>query len=223
MTALVGPSGGGKSTLIDILVLLRRPAAGRVTIDGRDSRDYALDSLRRAVAYVPQAPQLFDVTAAEHIRYGRADASEAELREAAQRAGALAFLDAAPEGFALRLGEGGARLSGGQRQRLDLARALVRRAPILLLDEPTSNLDADSEHAVLDVLKRLRADKAATMIVIAHRLATVAMADQIVVLDGGRVAARGTHRELVAAGGWYAEAFARQSGAPALARAGAGA
>jgi ATP-binding cassette, subfamily B, bacterial MsbA len=223
MTALVGPSGGGKSTLIDILVLLRRPAAGRVLIDGSDSRDYALDGLRRAVAYVPQAPQLFDVTAAEHIRYGRADATEAELREAAQRAGALAFLDAAPEGFALRLGEGGARLSGGQRQRLDLARALVRRAPILLLDEPTSNLDADAEHAVLDVLKRLRAEKAATMIVIAHRLATVAMADQIVVLESGRVAARGTHRELVAAGGWYAEAFARQAGPPAAGTPAAGA
>lgn len=214
MTALVGPSGAGKSTLIDLIPRLRVPETGRVLIDGVPIEEFELSSLRAGIAYAPQTPQFFDESVAEHIRYGR-PATEADIREAARLAGALDFIAQLPQGYDTPVGEGGARLSGGQRQRLDLARALARRAPILILDEPTSQLDAEAEAAFRDALRRIRRETDITLVVIAHRLSTVAAADRIVVMQNGRVAAVGSHAELLARGGWYAEAFALSQAGPA--------
>jgi subfamily B ATP-binding cassette protein MsbA len=214
ITALVGPSGSGKSTFIDLLPRLRDPDTGAITIDGTRLDAFAVKSLRAGIAYVPQQPQLFDVPAAQHIRYGRPDASDDDVRVAARLAGAAEFVERLPRGYDTPIGEGGGRLSGGQRQRLDLARALVRRAPILILDEPTSQLDADSEEAFRQALRRIRAETEATIVVVAHRLSTVAEADRILVLEQGALTDSGTHHELVRRGGWYAKAFAKQSGEP---------
>jgi ABC-type multidrug transport system fused ATPase/permease subunit len=210
MSALVGPSGAGKSTFVDLLPRLRSPNAGQILFDGVPIKEFSIESLRAGIAFVPQQPQIFNISAAEHIRYGREDATDKEVREAARLAGALAFVESLPEGFDTLLGDGGFRLSVGQRQRLDIARALVRRATILILDEPTSALDAEAEAGFRDALRRLRAETYLTIIVIAHRLSTIADADQIVVLKKGRVDAVGSHEELLAAGGWYANAFRSQ-------------
>ena len=211
MTALVGPSGGGKSTLVDLLPRIRHATSGRVTIDGLDLDAFRLADLRRAIAFVSQSPTLFDGTIADHVRYTAPGASDEEVRAALGIAQALDFVDAMPKGLATRIGEAGALLSGGQRQRLDLARAIAQRAPILILDEPTSALDAESDRRFGLALDRLRAERSPTIVVVAHRLATIASADQIVVMDGGRVIERGTHDELVAAGGWYADAWSTQT------------
>ncbi len=210
ISALVGPSGAGKSTFVDLLPRLRDPVSGEILIDGVPLREFSVPSLRGGIAFVPQQPQIFNVSAAEHIRYGKEDATDAEVYEAARLSGALQYIEALPQGFATPLGDGGLRLSGGQRQRLDIARALVRRAPILILDEPTSALDADAEAAFRDALRKIRAETRLTIIVIAHRLSTIADADQIVVLQHGSVEAVGSHNELIAAGGWYARAFEQQ-------------
>lgn len=210
MTALVGPSGGGKSTLVDMLPRLRAPDSGQILIHGTPIEEFKLASLRAGIAYVPQEAQVFNVSAAEHIGYGKVGASHNEIREAARLAGADGFLNALPQGYDTLLGENGHRLSGGQRQRLDLARGLVGRAPILILDEPTSNLDADSETAFREAISRVRREMGVTIIIIGHRLSTVVDADQIVILDKGRVTESGTHGELVARGGWYARAWAQQ-------------
>lgn len=211
MTALVGPSGAGKSTLIDLLPRLREPTDGHITIGGVPLNDFTRSSLRAHIAYVPQAPQMFDVTMAEHIRYGRADASDEDVRHAARLAGAAQFIEALPDGYNTALGEAGGRLSGGQRQRLDLARAFVRRAPVVILDEPTSQLDADSEQAFREALERLRADGDSTIIVVAHRLSTIRDADQIVVMREGRVEAAGRHDEILETSPWYQNAWAQQN------------
>ena len=213
MTALVGPSGSGKSTLIDLLPKLRRPQTGEILLDDASISDFTVTSLRRGIAYVPQDPQIFGVTVAEHIRYGDPEASSAEVEKAARLAGAGEFIAALPQGYETPLGEDGVRLSGGQRQRLDLARALVRHASILILDEPTSNLDAEAEQAFRRALARIRAETDTTILVVGHRLSTVAGADQIVVLNQGRVEAIGSHQELRAAGGWYARALESQQSA----------
>ncbi len=210
MTALVGPSGAGKSTLVDLLPRLRDPTEGEITIDGTALREFSVETLRAGISYVSQLPVIFNVSVAQHIRYGKRDASDAEVREAAALAGASEFIENLPSGYDTMLGEDGARLSGGQRQRLDLARALVRRAPILILDEPTSNLDAEAEERFRDALDRIRRETAVTIIVVAHRLSTVAGADQIVTLENGRVTETGAHAELIALGGWYAKAYAQQ-------------
>jgi ABC-type multidrug transport system fused ATPase/permease subunit len=212
LTALVGPSGAGKSTLFDMLPRLRHPTGGRILLDGTDIEAFDLASLRTGIAYAPQAPQVFNVSLLEHIRYGKPDASREEVERAARIANAADFIGAMPQGYETLAGDGGSNLSGGQRQRLDLARALVRRAPILLLDEPTSNLDADSEALFRDALERIRTETETTVLVIAHRLSTVTMADKIVVMQSGRIVAQGTHAELVRVGGWYADAFAKQGG-----------
>lgn len=218
VTALVGPSGAGKSTLIDLIPRLRRPDRGQILLDGVVIDQFSLASLRTGIAYAPQSPQIFNVTITEHIRYGKAEATMDEVRRAAELANASAFIKALPDGFDTLVGESGTRLSGGQRQRLDLARALVRQSPILLLDEPTSNLDADSEALFRDALMQIRRETAITTIVIAHRLSTVTMADRIVVLEAGHVTADGSHDDLVAAGSWYASAFRKQGGLPAAAQ-----
>lgn len=212
MTALVGPSGAGKSTLVDILPRLRDPQGGKVMFDGVPQDRLEIGSLRRAIAFAPQNPQMFNVSAAEHIRYGRPDAGPDDIRAAARLAQADGFIEALPDGYDTLVGEGGERLSGGQRQRLDLARALVRRSPILVLDEPTANLDAEAERLFRDAIDRIRRETDLTVIIIGHRLSTVMAADQIAVMENGRVTETGTHDALMASGGWYARAFARQYG-----------
>ena len=201
--ALVGPSGAGKSTVFTLLLRFHDPDDGRVALDGIDVRALDPGRLRDAIALVPQAPTIFAASASDNIRYGRLEASDAEIRAAAESAEADGFLDALPEGFASELGERGARLSGGQQQRVAIARALLKDAPVLLLDEATSALDAQSERAVQHALEKLMAGR--TTLVIAHRLATILKADRIVVMDGGRIVAEGSHEALMAQGGLYAE------------------
>jgi len=210
ITALVGPSGAGKSTLIDLLPRLRTPDEGEVLLDGVPLGDFELGSLRRGIAYAPQSPQIFNVTVAEHISYGGRGTSRVDIETAARLANAEEFIRALPHGFDTMLGEGGGTLSGGQRQRLDLARALAGRAPLLILDEPTSNLDAEAEDLFRVALGRIRDETETTIIIIAHRLSTVMQADQIAVMQAGRIVDMGRHGELIARGGWYAEAFAKQ-------------
>jgi len=201
--ALVGPSGAGKSTVLALLLRFYDPQQGRITLDGVDLRALALPELRGAIALVPQETVIFSGTAADNIRFGRQDASDDEVRDAARAAEAHEFISALDGGYASELGERGVRLSGGQRQRVAIARAILRDAPLLLLDEATSALDAQSEAAIQQALERL--EKGRTTLVIAHRLATVQRADRIVVMDGGRIVAQGTHESLLAEGGLYAE------------------
>jgi ATP-binding cassette subfamily B protein len=201
--ALVGPSGAGKTTVFQLLLRFYDPQQGRITLDGVDLRALALPDLRGSFALVPQDPVLFGASAADNIGFGRSGADADAIVAAAQAAEAHEFLDTLPERYETYLGERGVRLSGGQQQRVAIARALLRDAPILLLDEATSSLDAQSEHAVQHALERLMQGR--TTLVIAHRLATVQRADRIVVMDGGRIVAQGTHAELVQAGGLYAE------------------
>ncbi|WP_375250087.1 ABC transporter transmembrane domain-containing protein [Sphingomonas sp.] len=200
--AVVGPSGAGKSTLLQLLQHFYRPSAGSVLVDGVDLRRADPAAVRARIAMVPQETVIFGTTARDNLRYGRWDASDAEIWRAAEAANAADFLRALPDGLNTFLGEGGARLSGGQRQRVAIARALLRDAPILLLDEATSALDAESERLVQDALERLMV--ARTTIVIAHRLATVRAADRIVVMDQGRIVEAGRHADLATRGGLYA-------------------
>ncbi len=200
--AVVGPSGAGKSTLFQLALRFYDPQEGRVLLDGIDLRDADPAAVRRRIAVVPQETIIFAASARDNIRYGRWDASDEEIVEAARAANAHEFLETLPEGYESFLGEGGARLSGGQRQRIVIARALLRDAPLLLLDEATSSLDAHSEKLVQEALERLM--KSRTTIVIAHRLATTRAADRIIVMERGRIVEEGTHASLNKANGLYA-------------------
>jgi len=200
--ALVGPSGAGKTTLVSLIVRMYEAQAGRVTIDGTDVRRYRLQSLREQVAVVLQEAVLLSGTVEENIRYGRLDAAAQEVRAAAEAAGAGEFIERLPSGYDTQMAEAGAGLSGGERQRLSIARAFLRNAPILILDEPTASLDAISEGRVLEAIRRLRAGR--TTFVIAHRLSTVREADVIFVMDGGEIVARGRHDELLERSDLYA-------------------
>ena len=206
--ALVGPSGAGKTTLFQLLLRFYDPQAGSIRLDGVDIRDLALHTLRGAIGIVPQDTIIFSTSALENIRYGRPEASDEEVFQAAKMAAAHEFIERLPQGYGSYLGERGVRLSGGQRQRIAIARALLKNPPLLLLDEATSALDAESERLVQRALEAAMVGR--TTIIIAHRLATVQRADRIVVLDEGRVVEAGTHAELVAHGGVYANLAALQ-------------
>jgi ATP-binding cassette, subfamily B, bacterial MsbA len=201
--ALVGPSGSGKSTLLKLVSRLYDPDRGTIKINGRDLREYALDSLRGAVAVVSQDVFLFGSSVRDNIRYGRLDATDAEVEAAAKDANAHEFIMTLPEGYDTQVGERGVQLSGGQRQRISIARALLKDAPLLLLDEATSSVDTVSEALIQEALERLKANR--TTLVIAHRLATVRKADQVLVIVAGRIVARPTYAALVAEDGKFAQ------------------
>jgi len=201
--ALVGPSGSGKSTTLALLQRFYDVGAGVIRVDGIDIRDVRLEELRQRFAYVEQEPTIFAGTIADNIRFGKPEASQAEVEAAAKAALVHDFVVELPLGYDAIVGERGVMLSGGQKQRLAIARAILKNAPILLLDEATSALDAQSEQLVQIALEHLMRGR--TTLVIAHRLATIRDADKILVLDGGRIIDQGTHDQLVAKGGRYAE------------------
>jgi ATP-binding cassette subfamily C protein CydCD len=206
--ALVGPSGAGKTTTAHLLMRFWDPDQGRIALNGVDLREYGLDDLRRQIALVAQETYLFNDTLRSNILIAHPDASESDLLAAVEHASLGDLVETLPQGLESRVGERGTSLSGGQRQRIAIARAFLKDAPVLILDEATSHLDALNEQAVRRALDRLKADR--TTIVIAHRLSTVRDADLIVVLDGGRIVDSGTHEALLAKGGLYAQLVSRQ-------------
>ncbi len=208
--ALVGPSGAGKSTVFQLLLRFYDPTGGSIRIDGADLSQVPLEGLRRCLALVPQDAAIFATSVRENVRYGRPDASDADVEAACEAAFAMEFIRRLPQGFDTYLGERGIRLSGGQRQRLSIARAILADRPVLLLDEATSALDAESEQMVQKALERLMTNR--TVLVIAHRLATVRHADRIAVVDGGKLVGLGSHDELLESNALYARLAALQFG-----------
>jgi ATP-binding cassette subfamily B protein/subfamily B ATP-binding cassette protein MsbA len=207
--ALVGPSGAGKSSLVDLLVGLQDPSSGRVLIDGIDLRSLDLDSWQRQLGVVSQDVLLLNASIRDNIAFGSAGSSEAAIEAASRTAGAHGFISALPHGYATVIGERGYRLSGGQRQRLSLARALLRDPQLLILDEATSALDSHSEHGIQQALAAFQGPR--TVLTVAHRLSSIVQADQIVVIEQGRIVEQGRHQQLLAAGGAYARLWLRQS------------
>jgi ATP-binding cassette subfamily B protein len=208
--AIVGATGAGKSTLVKLLLRLYDPSSGRITFDGVDLRDLSFVSLRHSIGYVGQDVFLFQGTVRENLAYGRPDATEAEIEEAAALAEATEFIKELPLGYDTIVGERGQKLSGGQRQRLSIARAILRDPPVLVLDEATSSVDNETEAAIQHSLDIVSKDR--TVIVIAHRLSTVRHADRIHVLEDGQLTEAGTHDQLVASGGLYAALWRVQTG-----------
>jgi len=208
VVALVGPSGAGKTTLVNLIPRFYDVTSGKITIDGTDLRDVTLNSLRGQIGIVPQESILFSDTVMQNIRYGRLDATDAEVEAAARAANAHEFITAMPNGYQTLVGERGVKLSGGQRQRISIARAILKDPRILILDEATSSLDSESEHLVQEALERLMRSR--TTFVIAHRLSTITNADWVVVLDGGRIVEQGTHTDLLARQGLYYKLHAMQ-------------
>src|SRR5947208_3156832 len=206
--AVVGPSGAGKSTISRLLFRFYALSGGRISIDGQDIRNVTQHSLRAAVGIVPQDTVLFNDTVRYNIRYGRWEASDAEVEEAARLAQIDDFIRLSPKGYETEVGERGLKLSGGEKQRVAIARPILKAPPILVLDEATSALDSHTEPEIQDAPERVSRDR--TSLVIAHRLATVVGADEIIVLDQGRIAERGTHSQLLASGGLYASMWNRQ-------------
>ncbi len=205
MIALVGPSGSGKSTIANLIPRFYDVDSGTITIDGQDIRDVTSDSLREQIGLVPQETMLFSTTVMENIRYGRLEATDEEVIEAARAANAEEFIKELPEGYDTKLGERGLNLSGGQRQRLAIARAILKNPRVLILDEATSALDTESEKIVQDALDKLMVGR--TSFVIAHRLSTIFNADQIFVVENGHLREHGTHEELLALGGLYSNLY----------------
>ncbi|MCP4617086.1 MAG: ABC transporter ATP-binding protein/permease [Bradyrhizobium sp.] len=211
--AIVGPSGAGKSTISRLLFRLYDVSSGRILIDGQDIRNVTQNSLRAAIGMVPQDTVLFNDTIRYNIRYGRWDASDAEVEEAARLAQIDAFIRSSPKGYETQVGERGLKLSGGEKQRVAIARTVLKAPPILVLDEATSALDSHTEHEIQGALERVSRNR--TSLVIAHRLSTIVAADEIIVLDQGKIAERGTHAQLLASGGLYASMWNRQREAEA--------
>jgi ATP-binding cassette subfamily B protein len=211
--AIVGPSGAGKSTISRLLFRLYDISDGRITIDGQDIRGVTQASLRAAIGMVPQDTVLFNDTIRYNIRYGRWDADDAEVEEAARLAQIDGFIRMSPLGYETQVGERGLKLSGGEKQRVAIARTVLKAPPILVLDEATSALDSHTEHEIQEALDRVSRNR--TSLVIAHRLSTIVGADEIIVLDQGRIAERGTHAQLLASGGLYASMWNRQREAEA--------
>ncbi len=215
--ALVGPSGAGKSTVANLLSRLYDPAEGMISLAGHNIRDYRLQSLRKAIAVVPQDPTLFSGSVRDNIRYAKPEAEAAEVEQAARLANAHNFILELPQGYETEIGERGVKLSGGQKQRIAIARAILKEASVLILDEATSSLDAESEAVIQDALEGLFSSRhEVTTIIIAHRLSTVQKADRIFVIDRGRLIEAGTHQELLATGGLYRTLYNLQVGEEAI-------
>jgi ATP-binding cassette, subfamily B, bacterial len=209
VVAIVGPTGAGKTTLANLIARFYDPKKGRVILDGNDLRDLTLKTLRANIALVIQEPILFSTSIRENIAYGRPDATRAEIEEAAKAANAHDFIMELPEGYESQVGERGVRLSGGERQRIAVARAFLKDAPVLILDEPTSSVDSRTELVIIDALDRLMANR--TTFIIAHRLSTIRRADHILVIDHGQIVERGTHAELLTKKGLYAQLYEIQT------------
>ena len=202
-TALVGPSGSGKTTLCNLIARFWDVDQGSISLDGHDVRDYSYDSLIRNFSFVFQSVYLFEDTIANNIRFGKPEASQEEVKDAAKKAACHDFILSLPDGYDTKIGEGGASLSGGERQRISIARAIIKDAPIIILDEATANVDPENEEALMQAIQALTRDK--TIIMIAHRLKTVEHADQILVLDQGRIVEQGKHQDLLAKQGIYSK------------------
>ena len=207
ITAIVGPSGSGKSTLVDLLPRIRIPTSGEICIDNKSLDAYTLSSVRKLISYVPQTPQIFIGTIKNHILYGKPNATSEEIKNAAQMAGIDLFVNSLPDGYDTIIGEDASRLSGGQRQRLDLARALIAESHVLILDEPTSNLDAKSEEIFRQSVMKIRKETNKTIIIITHHLVSISYADKIIVLNNGKIESSGTHEELIEGNSWYSSAY----------------
>ncbi len=204
-TAIIGPSGAGKSTLINLLLRFQEPGKGEITLEGSPIHSIPLEAWHQRISWVPQHPYLFNATLKENILLGKPDASPEELQEALQKTGLIAFIKALPKGLETMIGEQGSRLSGGEAQRVALARAFLKNAPLLILDEPTSHTDPELEAALRSSMEELMVGR--TTVIIAHRLETIRSADQILVINQGKLTQSGTHLELLAAGGFYSDAF----------------